>query len=148
MLCFEESNYIKPDKQFKKWDSELSVKDATDKKLEKLGFSYNDSGKLVLNHTKFVQYVMTRVDALNNNEKIYFYNQKDQCYELLTKEKYQRIFLYIIEEVSDDIWKKKLENEYLPYFQRKVPYSEDNGMKAGLLHFTNCIVDLEEGQLL
>lgn len=144
MLCFEESNYIKPDKQFKQWDSELSVQDATDKKLEKLGFSYNDSGKLVLNHTKFVQYVMTRVDALNNNEKIYFYNQKDQCYELLTKEKYQRIFLHIIEEVSEDIWKKKLENEYLPYFQRKVPYSEDNGMKAGLLHFTNCIVDLEE----
>lgn len=141
---FNEQNYIKPDKENIRWKKKYTEEELETKLLKQRGFSYDDKGKLVFNHAVFVQYAMTRFHALNNNEKIYFYNNVNQCYEQLKLAQYSKIFFYIIEEASSTIWKRKYENEYISYFLRKLSYSEDNGMKAGLLHFPNGILNMQE----
>lgn len=147
MNTFNEANYIKRDEKNKTWRADLPKAEAEKLMLNQRGFSFDDKDKLLFNHAAFIKYAMKRFYAVNNNEKVYFYNLKTKSYERLSPEQYKKIFFYIIEEASEMIWKRKYENEYISYFLRKLKYSDDNGMKPGLLHFPNCIIDIEEGKM-
>ena len=144
MKPFQETNYIAKDKENEQWKSSLPPEEVKEKMLAQRGFTQENGSKIQFDHTVFIQYAMTRVHALYCNGKLYFYNFKSKCYEYLEDHAYKKIFFAIIEEASCNIWKRKQENEYIPYFKRKVPYAEDNGMRPGLLQFQNCIFDLQE----
>lgn len=144
MKPFQETNYIAKDKENEQWKSSLPPEEVKEKMLAQRGFTQENGSKIQFDHTVFIQYAMTRVHALYCNGKLYFYNFKSKCYEYLEDHAYKKIFFAIIEEASCNIWKRKQENEYIPYFKRKVPYAEDNGMRPGLLQFQNCIFNLQE----
>ena len=144
MKPFQETNFIAKDKENEQWKSSLPPEEVKEKMLAQRGFTQENGSKIQFDHTVFIQYAMTRVHALYCNGKLYFYNFKSKCYEYLEDHAYKKIFFAIIEEASCNIWKRKQENEYIPYFKRKVPYAEDNGMRPGLLQFQNCIFDLQE----
>lgn len=144
---FSEKNYIKKDKKNAEWKEKLSFEEYQEKMLKQRGFEYDDKNRIRLNHNKFIQYAMKRIRALNYAEKVYFYNFKNKSYEKLDEPQYKKIFFYIIEEASTEVWRKRMESEYIPYFLRKLPYAEDNGMKPGWLHFPNAILDMENQEL-
>ena len=143
MERFKETDFIKKDISNRKWKKELDAGVYEEKMLAQRGF-VNDNNRLKFNHAVFIRYAMTRLCAVNCNERIYFYNFSEKRYVQLEEAQYTKIFFYIIEEASPTIWKKSYESDYLPYFYRKLDYSEDNGMKPGLLHFTNGILDIDE----
>lgn len=143
IVHFNEKNYIKRDKKNAEWKEKLSTEEYQEKMLKQRGFEYDDKKRIKLNHNKFIQYAMKRITALNHAEKVYFYNFKSKRYEKLDEPQYRKIFFYIIEEASTEVWRKRMENEYIPYFLRKLAYAEDNGMKPGWLHFPNAIIDIE-----
>lgn len=144
---FNERNYLKTDKKNAVWKQNLKPDEYEQKMLKQRGFEYDYKNRLRLNHNKFIQYAIKRIRALNYAEKVYFYNFKNKSYEKLEEPQYKKIFFYIIEEASTEVWKKKMESEYIPYFLRKLPYAEDNGMKPGWLHFPNAIIDMENQEL-
>lgn len=146
MENFKENDYLKEDKLNTKWKKKLDQHEYEEKMLNQQGFICEDK-KFMFNHAIFIQYAMTRINALNCNEHIFFYNYKEERYVQLEEEQYMKIFFYIIEEASLTIWKRKYENEYIPYFLRKLKYSEDNGMKPGVLHFTNGILDIDNNEI-
>ncbi len=144
---FDPYNYLKAEVE----TEELTEMEAEDQNsmylLEQRGFTVNDRGKLVLNSNKFVDYLFTRMDALNSKEKCYFYNYKAERYELLEAPQYKKMFYHVIEEADRTIWSRRMEGEYVPCFIRKLSYATDNGMKPGKILFSNAILDYDKNEI-
>ena len=122
MKTFDTSLYIKKDTQKDLWAEEFESSEVTNKMLEQRGFSVDKNGNYKFNHGTFIKYALTRINAVNTAEGIYFYNYKESGYDLLIPEQYQKIFFDIIEEASDTIWKSKYESDYLNFFIRRISF--------------------------
>ncbi|WP_295219551.1 phage/plasmid primase, P4 family [Ruminococcus sp.] len=150
---FHPKHYVKKDKKIEKMrrdnHGELS-EEMKEIQFADRGISFDKNDKPIIAANQFIKYAMTRVTARENEEGIWFYNYKAKHYDLLTYEKYKKIFFYIMEEASEEVWRSSMEKQYMAYFRNKVEQFQISGDQAGILQFNNCIVDFsgEEVEVL
>ena len=114
--------------------------------LAERGISFDAKGRAVFKASQFIRYAMMVTDSRQNRAGIWFYNYQEKHYDLLESELYRKIFFYIMEQADENIWTHSMESRYLSYFRNKVQAFQTSGNKAGVLQFSNCILDFSDGQ--
>lgn len=141
---FKVADYIKKDKKIAAMLTEsngIVTSQITDQQLSDRGISYNKNGEPVMNVNTFINYALKRVIARENKEGIWFYNFSKKHYDLLDQDTYEKIFFYIVEEASEDVWKNSMQKKYIAYLKNKVEQFNIDGNRPGFLQFNNYILD-------
>ena len=142
-------DYVRKDKKIEKLlndnDGEMT-EEITDMMLEDRGISFDKKDKPVMDVNQFIKYAMSVTSAKENAAGIWFYNYRAKHYDLLSYEQYKKIFFYIVEQASETVWKSSMEKQYMAYFKNKVEQFQTSGNQAGVLQFSNCILDFSDGE--
>ena len=103
-MSFNFKNYIQPDKKIQTMINNGEDPDVIKTtQMEDRGICF-DKKKYVIEPSTFITYANTRTVSKENNQGIWFYNYKDNHYDLLESKKYQKIFFTLITEVDPTWW--------------------------------------------
>ena len=141
------ADYVMTDKTVSKMLEEsnnVKTKDILDRMFDDRGIIVDKNGKAAIDPNKFIRYALSRCTARENAMGIWFYNYTTKQYDLLSEAQYKKIFFYIIEEASEDVWKPSMERLYIEYFKNKVEQIDKTGYEFGYIQLNNCILDFHD----
>lgn len=143
-MSFNFKNYIQPDNKIQTMINNGEDPDVIKTtQMEDRGI-YFDKKKYVIAPSTFITYANTRTVSKENNQGIWFYNYKDNHYDLLESKKYQKIFFTLITEVDPTWWNLAMQNSYLAFFVNQVRSFSSEGTEEGILQFNNGVFIFEE----
>lgn len=143
-MSFNFKNYIQPDNKIQTMINNGEDPDVIKTtQMEDRGICF-DKKKYVIEPSTFITYANTRTVSKENNQGIWFYNYKDNHYDLLESKKYQKIFFTLITEVDPTWWNLAMQNSYLAFFVNQVRSFSSEGTEEGILQFNNGVFIFEE----
>lgn len=137
-MNFNANDYIKPENIIQK--KTKGTHSSTQKKMNDRGISYI-RGRYTIEPSPFITYANTRTVSKDNEEGVWFYNYRQNRYDLLPETLYKKIFFQLICEPDKSWWNVSMEKAYLPYFTNQLSSFNSTGTEEGVLQFNNGIID-------
>ena len=118
-------------------------------KLEKIGFAFNESGKLKgINGNIFARKILSKWILLYTVKEKLFYLYEDGFYRIIEEIEVSDMIRQYVNRLIPDCWNTPLENQYMPALKREALTTRPMDSERDLLNLENGMLDIRSMKLM